>query len=158
MKKLLTSIVVFFSRFGYLPANVSLLGSFGFFGGNFFLYFFSIVLFDVVKGGFYSGFLFTYLGFLGYWILGRMAKSLQLKLALLPIASFIFFLVSNFGVWLYWYPHTLSGLITCYSLAIPFYKNTLFGDLFFGYGYIGFTLFVKLVAKKTKPVLETSII
>jgi hypothetical protein len=158
MKKLLTSIIVFISRFGYLPANFSIVGSFGFFGGNFLLYFFSIVLFDIIKGGFYSGFLFTYLGFLSYWIFGKMAKNMKSKMILLPAASFVFFLVSNFGVWWHWYPHTVSGLTTCYSLAIPFYKNTLFGDLFFGYGFMAFTLFVKLLSKKSKPVLETSII
>ena len=46
-------------------------------------------------------------------------------------SSFTFFIISNFGVWLYGYPKTLSGLISCYTLAIPFYKNALAGDLFY---------------------------
>lgn len=158
MKKLFTSILVFISRLGFLPANFTPLGSFGFFGGNLFLYFLTIVLFDYFIGGFYSGFIFTYLGFLGYWIFGRLAKTLKQKAILLPIASFTFFLVSNFGVWWNWYPHTLSGLKTCYILAIPFYQNTLFGDLAFGYGFIVLSLLAKYLLKKNRPVLESSII
>ncbi|MGB0065336.1 MAG: DUF6580 family putative transport protein [Terracidiphilus sp.] len=36
-----------------------------------------------------------------------------------------FFLVSNFGVWACgaMYPHTLSGLATCYLAGVPFYRN-----------------------------------
>jgi hypothetical protein len=138
----LAAILVFISRFGMLPANISPLGSFGFFGQNIFLYFFTIVLFDFLKGGFYSGFLFTYLGFLGYWAFGKLAKTQKLKFFLLPFSSFTFFLVSNLGVWWYWYPHTISGLMTCYTVAIPFYKNTLIGDLVFGYGFLVSKIFI----------------
>lgn len=48
------------------------------------------------------------------------------------IASTLFFLVSNFGVWASgWYPATGEGLISCYVAAIPFYGYTIAGDLFF---------------------------
>jgi len=48
-------------------------------------------------------------------------------------ASIIFFLVSNFGVWLGspMYPQNISGLITCYITGIPFFGNTIGGDLFY---------------------------
>jgi len=38
-----------------------------------------------------------------------------------------FFVVSNYGVWAAggMYPHTLSGLMTCYVAGIPFYRNDL---------------------------------
>ena len=136
MKKFLASILVFISRFGFLPANLTPLGSFGFFGGNLFLYFSTIILFDFFKGGFYSGFLFTYAGFLGYWLLGKLSNGRKQKAVLLPLASFLFFFVSNFGVWWSWYPHTIEGLTTCYTLAFPFYQSTLLGDLIFGYSYL----------------------
>ncbi len=43
-----------------------------------------------------------------------------------------FFLVSNFGVWMAgWYGRTLPGLIKCYEMAIPFFRNSLAGDLFY---------------------------
>ncbi|MCZ6474899.1 MAG: hypothetical protein O6700_01100, partial [Gammaproteobacteria bacterium] len=42
------------------------------------------------------------------------------------------FVLSNFGVWLGgFYPPTLSGLIECYVLAIPFYGVMLVGDGFY---------------------------
>lgn len=48
-------------------------------------------------------------------------------------ASLIFFLVSNFGVWMQGllYPKTLSGLASCYTMALPFYQATFISDLVF---------------------------
>ena len=48
-------------------------------------------------------------------------------------ASVIFFLVSNFGFWLMWtmYPKTFVGLMACYSAGIPFFHNTVLGDLMY---------------------------
>ena len=48
-------------------------------------------------------------------------------------SSFIFFIITNFGFWLTssLYTNDLSGLINCYVLAIPFYKGTILGTLFF---------------------------
>lgn len=46
------------------------------------------------------------------------------------ISSFLFFVVTNFGVWLQgWYPMTLAGLQTCFTLALPFYRTMLIGNL-----------------------------
>lgn len=45
-------------------------------------------------------------------------------------SSTLFFVVTNLGVWLQgWYPATWAGLITCYQLAIPFYRTMLIGNL-----------------------------
>jgi hypothetical protein len=46
-------------------------------------------------------------------------------------ASLIFFVISNFGVWIkgFMYPKTWSGLITCYEMGLPFYKATFVSDL-----------------------------
>jgi hypothetical protein len=48
-------------------------------------------------------------------------------------ASVIFFVLSNFGDWLSGvnYPLTWEGLVTCYVMAIPFFGNTILGDLFY---------------------------
>jgi ABC-type transport system involved in multi-copper enzyme maturation permease subunit len=56
------------------------------------------------------------------------------KIALATLASaVIFYLVTNFAVWAFdaLYPKTWSGLITCYTAAIPFFRNSLIGDLSF---------------------------
>jgi len=61
------------------------------------------------------------------------------------VSSIGFFIVTNFAVWLapnYMYEKTVSGLITCYTMAIPFFRNTLVGDLMYsGIFFGGFELF-----------------
>jgi len=54
-------------------------------------------------------------------------------------ASVIFFLISNLGVWLSatMYPMTMEGLIACYTAAIPFFHNTLAGDLIYSVTLFG---------------------
>ncbi len=49
------------------------------------------------------------------------------------LASTWFFLTTNFAVWVMWdyYPKTLEGLLSCYTLAIPFFQNTLLSTIFF---------------------------
>lgn len=56
------------------------------------------------------------------------------KIALATLASsLVFYLVTNFAVWAFdaLYPKTWSGLIACYTAAIPFFRNSLIGDLAF---------------------------
>ena len=49
------------------------------------------------------------------------------------VASVSFFVLSNFAVWMVWptYPKTLAGLAACYVAALPFFRHSLAGDLFF---------------------------
>lgn len=49
------------------------------------------------------------------------------------VASSIFFVLTNLAVWATsgMYPLSLSGLVICFVAAIPFFGNTLAGDLFF---------------------------
>jgi hypothetical protein len=62
-------------------------------------------------------------------ILGMKAKSISLGVVL--SASTLFFIVSNLGVWYFYYPHNWAGLSSCFILAIPFFVNSLMGDLFY---------------------------
>lgn len=137
LSSLVVAAVTYVSRFSFLPANVSPLGAYGFFGGKPLFYFASILAFDFFKGGFYQGFVWTYAGFVAYPLFAWLArKSVKRQLFLLPVASFTFFLLSNFGVFWAWYDHSWQGFLTCYALALPFYTRTLLGDLVFGYGYL----------------------
>src|SRR5947209_7989659 len=67
----------------------------------------------------------------GVWLQKRRT---MLRVAGAALASSVlFFLLTNFGVWAFQflYPRTLSGLVACYVAAIPFFQNTLQGDLFY---------------------------
>lgn len=128
----------------FFPANFNPLGAFGFFSNQPIFYFISILFFDYLFGGFYLGQTWVYLAFAVYPILGYISREkLKQQLLFLPIASFLFFLLSNFGVWLNWYPRNIEGLLQCYLLALPFYGRTLMGDLFFGYTYLFLKQFKK---------------
>jgi uncharacterized protein DUF6580 len=60
-------------------------------------------------------------------------RTLGYRVAMLAATPVIFFLISNFGVWASGgYPHTASGLATCYIAALPFFRGTLMGDWLFG--------------------------
>ena len=66
-------------------------------------------------------------------LLSPMKKNI-IKIGLISIfASIWFFISTNFAVWIIWdyYPKTIEGLFTCYTLALPFFKNTLISTCFF---------------------------
>lgn len=93
----------------------------------------AMLLSDIVLG-FYSGMWITYLAVSLIVLLGWVALSrvTVLRLGFAAVASSVlFFLVSNFGTWALsgMYPHTLAGLSSCYLAAIPFFQNTIAGDL-----------------------------
>ncbi|MFK7818623.1 MAG: DUF6580 family putative transport protein [Planctomycetaceae bacterium] len=52
------------------------------------------------------------------------------------LGSVVFFLVSNFGVWVAssFYPRTMAGLAECFVAAVPFFRGTLQGDLLYLFG------------------------
>lgn len=54
-------------------------------------------------------------------------------------SSLIFFAVTNAGHWALMadYPKTMSGLVACFSAAVPFFRNTLVGDLAFTGAFFG---------------------
>ena len=95
----------------------------------------AMVLSDAILG-FYEGFWVTYLAVALIVLVGWLALS---RVSVVRVAgaavasSVLFFLVSNFGTWALsgMYPHTLPGISACYVAAIPFFQNTLAGELFY---------------------------
>lgn len=82
---------------------------------------------------------------LGYLAL-RKVKPAQL-LGTSIVASLLFFLLTNFGVWASSlgtiYTKDITGLMACYAAGIPFFWNTLLGDLFYVAVMFGSFEFVK---------------
>jgi hypothetical protein len=82
-------------------------------------------------------FLFTWAWYAGMILLGsgilRSRTSVARVAGASLAASTSFFLISNFFVWAAgnMYPHTFSGLATCFVAAIPFFRGTFAGDLMF---------------------------
>ena len=68
---------------------------------------------------------------LGFWV-RRNKKSHRVVLAT-GFNSILFYLVTNFSVWLYFdtYPQTTNGLVACYVAGLPYLLNGLLGDLFY---------------------------
>ncbi|MEO6039971.1 MAG: DUF6580 family putative transport protein [Saprospiraceae bacterium] len=137
------------------PDNFSPIAAMGLFGAAYFqrrwmmvlvpfagLFFSDLFLNNVVYKQFYPGFtwytsLWVYAAFamvilVGWAILhGRIRAERVIAASLL--ASVIFFLVTNFSVWQGsgMYSHTWAGLLGCYAAGLPFFTNTILGDLCF---------------------------
>jgi hypothetical protein len=95
----------------------------------------ALLLSDLVLG-FYPGMWVQYLAVglvvLIAWAALKRVSVLRIGGAGLA-SSVVFFIVTNFGTWALSgiYPLTVSGLMACYVAAIPFFQNTLAGDLFY---------------------------
>ena len=126
------------------PPNFSPIAAMALFGGAylpkralaFAAPFGALVISDALLGGFYPGMNFVYLSFgltvLIGWAVARRRTPLTIAGAAVA-SSVLFFALTNFGMWLFsgFYPLTWQGLAACYVAAIPFFQNTLAGDLFF---------------------------
>ena len=87
--------------------------------------------------GFHSGMFWVYTSILLGTTLSQYTMSMKKTYAHLGsnalLSSTIFFVMTNFAVWMSgtMYPLTLDGLILCYTIAIPFFGNTIAGTLFY---------------------------
>ncbi len=90
--------------------------------------------------GFYEGQIFNYAALAGAALLGLTMKQVKAPTVLAYIfgASALFFVVSNLGYFLSGYNgFTLAGFEKTYVDAIPFYRNTILGDLIGGVALFG---------------------
>lgn len=103
----------------------------------------------------YSSYLFSasfamvYLAFVVIVLIGlRLSKHMNLKnvLGTSIVAAVAFFVISNFGSWLFFgmYPMNAAGLMEAFAAGLPFFQNTLISQLVFSLGiYIAFSLSTK---------------
>jgi len=80
---------------------------------------------------------FALTGAIAWWIRTQPSASRIFAGAL--TGSTLFFLITNFGVWMTesLYPMTAAGLWQCYAAAVPFFRNTLAGDLIYTTAFFG---------------------
>lgn len=113
--------------------------------------------------GFYSIMFVTW----GCFALIALASSVWLKKptlirgAVVTASSSVFFYVTtNFAVWLTsgMYAHTWAGLVNCYVMAIPFFRNTLLSDAIYTAALFGLYAFaVHRAAALLKTLKQTAI-
>ncbi len=75
---------------------------------------------------------FSIIGLLSYWY-AHSKRTLGTGVLMLCTPALLFFLITNAAVWYFtpWYPKDLGGLLTSYTLGLPFLKNMLAGDLLY---------------------------
>ncbi len=65
-------------------------------------------------------------------ISNRFIKNIFYRITGAVIGALIFYIITNFGVWsLGSYGYSLSGLILCYTLALPFFGYTMISTIIF---------------------------
>lgn len=149
------------------PANFTVVGALALFGGTYFsnkttallmplsAMLFSDIIMEILfrtgigtTPGFHNTMIYVYFAFaasvgIGFWI--KQEVSVFRIIAGTVVASLLFFVVTNFAVWLSgYYGLTTQGLVSCYIAAIPFYQNSVFGDLFFSAVLFGSFEWLKL--------------
>lgn len=74
---------------------------------------------------------FVLIGLIGIWL--RTRKSVATILMSSIAGSIVFYLITNFAYFYPsdMYPHTLSGILASYYNGLPFFRNTLVGDLLY---------------------------
>lgn len=101
---------------------------------------------------------FILIGLIGLWL--KNHKTLPNVVGASLSGSIIFFLITNFAVWAVpksFYPHTLQGLLNCYVMALPFFRNTIAGDLFYVGSFFGIMELSILAARKYSTKKHASV-
>ena len=74
------------------------------------------------------------------------SKNINVRIIGSLFGAFIFYLITNFGVWTSgMYNLTLDGLIECYTLAIPFFTNSLISTFIF-------SIIIEIILKVKKSI------
>jgi hypothetical protein len=155
MNFIIAVLLILFAAFSRLlphPANFTPIAAIALFSGVYLnkKYFLIIpvaaMLLSDIFLGFHSTMIWVYGSFavialIGFWL--KSHKSAGYIFGTTLVSSIIFYIVTNFGVWLSgYYGFSFNGLVECYVMAIPFFKNTAAGDLFYAASMFGIYEFV----------------
>ncbi len=94
---------------------------------------------------------------IGMWLRKENSFSRFLLSSISSVA--LFFVVTNFGTWLTGgiYPMSFSGLVSCYIAAVPFVRNSLFGDLAWIALFFGSSALISVKVQKPAPLQTQSL-
>ena len=98
----------------------------------------------------------VYAGFFlmtGIGLFLKTRKSLPFLIVGTLAGSLVFYVVTNAAVWAFssMYPHTLGGLMASYIAAIPFFRNSVIGDLFYTGLLVGSFELLAFALKHSQP-------
>ncbi|MFM7015504.1 MAG: DUF6580 family putative transport protein [Bacteroidota bacterium] len=110
--------------------------------------FISDILLQLVNGtGFHNQMILVYGCTIFSSLIGfQIREQLQFKNIFLGTlaGAILFFITTNFGVWILgYYGYTMTGLVNCFAMAIPFFRGTITGDLFYSLFFFGCYSLVK---------------
>ena len=153
-------LVLSFSRLIPHPWNFTPILAVGIFSGfyfkNFILSLFIVVLSMFIGDlflGFHSTMFFTYISLALAVVIGLFIKHFKFTEILFSglASSVCYFIITNFGAWLTleMYEKNFAGLLQSYTLAIPFFHNTLISTFLY---LIVLKLLFDLVIKKTSKI------
>lgn len=165
----LSAIIFALAIFRLLPhlPNVSPVAAMALFGGAYFadkrmafiVPFVALFLSDLILG-LHNSMIFVYTGFaltvaIGFLLKNRVTIT---NTAFAVVASSVlFFLLTNFGAWMTsgLYVKSAEGLMQAYVAGIPFFQNSLLGNLVFAAVIFGgYQLLQKNVGALKEPVLK----
>ena len=153
-------LILFFIVLGALsrliphPLNFTPVAAMALFGGTYILnkkyaflvpisvMFLSDIILEIKDGsGFHPEMIWVYgsillITTLGFFLRGREQRQTIMVASL--TGSLLFFFITNFGTWTTgMYGYTTQGLVNCYVAAIPFFRGTIMGDLFYNLVFFG---------------------
>ena len=117
------------------------------------IYILSDLIIGVHKISFFTWAAIILIAYIGTLLKNKRKTALNVGLFTF-ISALIFFVVTNFGVWVLWYPHSLLGFAECYFYALPFFKVSLAANLFYAIVLFGVYDFFLRYSKKTKPCIN----
>ena len=89
--------------------------------------------------GFHKTVPYVYVSFIIISLIGGLIKNNKWQSVALAslVSSVLFFLITNFGVWVSFnmYSKTIDGLIQSYAMGLPFFRNTILSDLFYSFSF-----------------------
>ena len=143
--------------------NFTAIGALAIFAGSQFSnnrFAFTIPLLALAISDWFIGNGFNILVYVGFIVMVACGTFIRNRVSVTSVAlssmgsAVAFYLITNFAYFYSpnLYPHNFTGVLTSYAVALPFLRNMLIGDLFYGFVLFGILLLRNTYCEK-KSVL-----